>query len=546
MVKKALKIVATVGLLLAGYTGYLRVFAVVAAHFRPASHLIVIDEVDRITASETALAATHLASSTFGANHWTTKASFRYYNNERGYWMFAESYERRKEGRQIVFRPFAIIWRSKDGRTLKTVTGREMIADFDEPFDVIKPGAKSGHVVHAQIIDEVRIRDDKGTPEDRSDDMEIGPLTAIEFDEPKLQITSDSEVIARDRDTTITGKGLLIELRPNDETGRTGFNGAKSVHILKTVHIYAKNAGRSGILPGTAKGGTPEGPTPIDLQCAGEMKVVLPDPPPQATPLKPGEAPPPPPPPQPTLAWFYRNVRVRRGDEKPDELDCDELFLTMMPPPKPATTKGAPATDTTTGGHAVVAEAPAADSPAGSDGPLTELTLKRAEATGHAVWLRSKAQNSIIRGNQLIHEKFAPAEPDKTYMCGNSNNRLLVEKYEYLTAGPNVGKLRSIDTIRTVDVTIFDNGQTGGGFSTIVARGPGILETRAERGGPVERTATWQDQCIIRTEGENDQVRRVITLYGNPHVADPASGSLDATKWIMAWLRPQEPGKKAD
>ncbi len=43
----------------------------------------------------------------------------------------------------------------------------------------------------------VHLRDDKGTPK-TADDLRIGPLTWIEYDEAKGQINSDSDVVIED------------------------------------------------------------------------------------------------------------------------------------------------------------------------------------------------------------------------------------------------------------------------------------------------------------------------------------------------------------
>src|SRR5579864_494206 len=327
--KKTLKIVTAFSVLLAAYAGYVRCFSVVSRCFPPPQTIVVQPVSEGLIQSATAQEATRLARGSFGSGHWSVKAPVRYYNSERGYWMFAESAEREREGKRYRFKPFAILWRSRDGRTLKTLTGDDAVADFDQPIDVIKPGAKSGHVVHGVINGHVLMRDDRATPADRSDDLEIGPLTYVEFDEPTLQIRSNSDVYVKDRDTEITGNGMLIELRPHEGPTRKGFNGAKTMWLLRNVNVHSKNVGQSGILPGTVKSADANAPTPLDLKCLGAMKVALPEPQP---PLAPGEKPPPP---RPTLAWFNRNVRVRRGTDRPDQLDCDELFLTLFPTPKP-------------------------------------------------------------------------------------------------------------------------------------------------------------------------------------------------------------------
>ena len=68
-------------------------------------------------------------------------------------------------------------------------------------------------IMHALIEGDVRIRDDRGTPMVLADDMNIGPMTHLEFDEATQQITTDSHVdMVGHRPDTI-GDGLLIQLR---------------------------------------------------------------------------------------------------------------------------------------------------------------------------------------------------------------------------------------------------------------------------------------------------------------------------------------------
>jgi hypothetical protein len=512
--RKVLQIAVTLSVLLAAHVGYVRVFTIVEEQLRTVNNLVIIPDSDRVGWSKTGREATELAEKSFGKDHWSTSAPWRVYNAQRGFWLYAETYDRRKDGLQYVFKPFAIIWQSKDKRSLKLLSADEAVMDFDQPVDMIKPGTKPGHVVHAQINNNVQLRDDKGTPDDHADDLKIA-LDSAEFDERTLQITSDSPVLLTDRDMFATGLGMRIDLRPNEGPGRTGFNGAKSISLLSNVHILVKNARRSGILPGTARGGgpAPDAPTPVDLRCASTARFDLPEP---APPLRPGETPPPP---APTYARFVRNVRVTRGTDQPDQLDCDVLTLTLVPTPK-----------------AIQRQDEDDETPAG---PLTELTLREAKATGHNVWLQSKAQALVAQGVELIYKKLAPLEADATYFRGDANTRLWIRKIEYESAGEGAerGKIRFIDTIRTTDVTIFENGQ-GSGFSSVVAHGPGRLETRTVSDGPVVRWAEWQDELDMRPVTQGDQLRRRLSLTGSPRVAESGK-MLSAHTSIVTHLRPK-------
>ena len=110
--------------------------------------------------------------------------------------------------------------RAKDGSSTKTVTADEAIIDLNQPLSFnAKPDAEPIVVKHARLERNVMIRDDRGTLNDRTDDLLIGPLTWVEFDDDKLQLNSDSDVLIVDRDTRITGAGMLIRLRPKSESG---------------------------------------------------------------------------------------------------------------------------------------------------------------------------------------------------------------------------------------------------------------------------------------------------------------------------------------
>ena len=60
------------------------------------------------------------------------------------------------------------------------------------------------------------LHDNKGTPNNPKDDMTIGPLTNLEYDEPTQQITTDSHVVIEDAEMVTSGDRMLIQLRKND------------------------------------------------------------------------------------------------------------------------------------------------------------------------------------------------------------------------------------------------------------------------------------------------------------------------------------------
>ena len=181
---------------------------------------------------------------------------------------------------------------------------------------------------------------------------------------------------------------------------------------------------------------------------------------------------------------------------------------------------------------------------------MTELALREARASGHAVWLQSEGQGIKARCNELIYKKLLPERPDETYLRGDATTKLYVEKLEHVADGPKKGQIASVTTIRSIDATLFDDGQ-GGGPSTIVSRGPGLLETRPARDKPVERTAYWEDTLETVDEvGPDKQVQKKITLTGNPKFVDTAQATtLEGRKRlrrIIVWLKPRPEASPAD
>jgi hypothetical protein len=544
--KKALQIAVTLSLLIGGYTGYTRLFVV-------ASFLLSEGRADELTAfpeidAESAKKATALAREMLGADHWAAQNDLKlnYIEEQRGYNFYAQTHEFENDRKRLILKPFAVILNSADGKAHKTVTSDVAIIDMSGPFGTLKPGAEPSHIVHAKLIGNVRIRDDKGTSADRTDDLRIGPMTQLEYDEPTLQITSDSDIFLEDRDLWLTGLGMMIQLRrkltfidPNAPPvgGGGGSFDAETIYVYKDVHIVSRDVGQNGILPGPGKP-EPTGKTPFDLRCDRTMRIDLPPPHP---PVLIG------PPdlnrkPEPTFAYFKVNVRVIRGTDKSDELNCDTLDVTLMPRPRPPEAEPTDELDESVepAGSVVVAASAtllpagsgsAAEAPAkGSGGPLSDLQLHKAIARGDAVWIRSEAQGLNARCVELIHQKRPDGSTDFTYLNGGVSTKLYVEKTDYDTKSPVPGTIKSILVLKAQDATIFDFGP---GTSKVLARGPGRADERPARNAPIQRTAFWEDEMELLTwrEGEvampmpHDSALRALSdvdWHGGP----PTKGTL--------------------
>ncbi len=170
------------------------------------------------------------AKASFGNDHWSTAIDlgYRYYNAERGFWMYAREYEPiteengiRYDRKRVKLRPFALITKSRDGKNTKTITADLAILDLSEPLGFnLNPDGEPLKIKHARLEGNVRVRDDKNTPNDPSDDMNVGPITTAEYDEPTQQIRTESYVVIQDPEMVATGDGMLIKLRKDDGRGQ--------------------------------------------------------------------------------------------------------------------------------------------------------------------------------------------------------------------------------------------------------------------------------------------------------------------------------------
>ncbi|HKI16359.1 MAG TPA: hypothetical protein VKA15_00685, partial [Isosphaeraceae bacterium] len=191
-------------------------------------------------------------------------------------------------------------------------------------------------------------------------------------------------------------------------------------------------------------------------------------------------------------------------------------------------------------------ESDESESSAGEDkGPFGNLTLQRAVATGHAVWLYLPAHGVKLRCNELIHQRWMPFKPDITYFRGDLTRPIELDKIDVVRdEGPEKGKVTSVTHIRTIDATMLD---TGNGLDTanVVANGPGRMETRPDRDQPVERIAIWQDRLHVENHlGPDGQVKeKIIVLSGSrPCFYDVLKKtSLDSASTIWVWLKPKPP-----
>ena len=426
MPKKIFKAVAVFSLLVGCYLGYVQVFAIVVSHMTT-TRRTKAPEIWIKHDSASKRLSIKLAEDVMPEGHWGRRKdlNFRYYSAERGYWMYAQDMEQIQEengvkyaGKRIRLKPFLAISKSRDGKKIQTITSDRAIIDLNQALGFNSgPDGEPLKVKHVLLEPNVVIWDNKGTPKDRKDDMTIDQLTTLEYDEPTQRITTESHVVITDADMVTSGDGMLLQLGKNEESapgGSSGFDGVEYMELFRNVHVVLRDVGKSGIIPGktdprhpangavqaklevaggpepTAQALLEEQPTPLDLTCDSKMRV---HPAKSRLPVMVG----PPAPPLPTIVQFERNVVVLRGrvDEKPGQLTCDNLTLTMIPsegppPPRPATSQpGNPQTASTepTLRNQSPPDAPRTAAAPGS-AALAQTDASRGEARRQQQWRR--------------------------------------------------------------------------------------------------------------------------------------------------------------
>lgn len=565
MLKKLIKLATVMSLLGAIHIAYVQAFSLVVDRLRQARPYE--DSYFEAQDSQTKQLAREISREAFGEGHWTDSDKLlRHYNSSQGLYLYTLKFSRPTEeagvkfdGKRVTLEPAAVVLRSPDGKSTRTVTSERAIIDFNQSFGFnIKPDAEPTTVKFARLEENVMIRDDRGTPDDPSDDLIIGPLKYVDYDDETLQIRTDSDVQVVDRDLRLTGTGLEIQLRAPDQAigvsrRNNSFNGAQRAILKKNVHMIFGDIGRAGLLPGTAK--TVDGrveaaadplanpddePTPLDLQCDGPMIVEMPASPPE---VEVG----PPEPPAPTFVEFQRNVVVRRGklSVDPDQLNCDTLHLTLLPGAAKRREEVRPDEEANPD-ETQLAEADVDQSPAEEEKDVFGgLALRRAKASGHAVWLQLPGQGAKVRCVELLHHKDPVAGKNTTIFHGGGAKKLWVEKQDIAADGPNQGKVQAVTHIWCADATLMDEGDMD--RATLVANGPGLLESRdgeaPPRESPPDRVVSWQDQFWLQNELDADGTLtgKVLVLKGSPRIQDKTrAASLDAKDSIVVWLNPSE------
>jgi hypothetical protein len=559
VIKKAARILVTAGLLIFGSEAYKLGFARVERYLAPPLPMRIArvehESAGPATLSRSAQEARELAARAFGQDHWSAskELKIRFYDAQRGFWIYAQNYDPKSEkGDRIRFWPVVFIWRgeadpnsSNQRRNLIYGGGDEAIIDMSQPIGVIKPGKDPSKIVSAMLKGNVLIRDDKATPS-ADDDMEIGPLANIQFDEPTLSIKSDSAVRIKDRDLLITGNGLDIELWPREllapadasdkKSGQSSFTGTKTITLANNVRIEVANVGKSNVLPGASKDKTEA--IPAWLTCDGTMRIDLPR---QHIQPKVG----PPRPAAPTIATFKTNVVLQRGAERPDRVTGDLLRAELFPTQKTANEAEQKA-ETRTADASKPSKMPA--------GPMTELDLKWARVTGNKVTLLSQAQGLSGQGTELILKRAGGQQSDQVYLRGSESVPLVMERVEYVRAenGQLTDTVRSIETMKATDITVFDEkppiqegnaaqkvASTAISISTVVAHGAGSVDVRESKTGPIVRSANWTNQAVLVTDGSGERERKTLTLIGSPVISDVKSGDLRAEESLKVVLVPR-------
>src|SRR4051794_39980579 len=100
--------------LTAAYSGYSRGFALLSGRVAPVRNVPILPTT--AVRSRSSQEATDLAIAAFGPGHWAVNAPMRYYDINRGYWIFWREQVRLDDGKNWEFSPVAIITRSKNSK----------------------------------------------------------------------------------------------------------------------------------------------------------------------------------------------------------------------------------------------------------------------------------------------------------------------------------------------------------------------------------------------------------------------------------------------
>ena len=141
MLKKLFKALTTLTLLVGCYFGYVHVFAIVVEQLRAIKR--TDSSAFRDSRLEIEAGIDPLRQEACGPNHWAADEdlAYRYYNAERGYWIYAKECERiveengvRYDGKRMRLTPFLLITKSSDGKSTKTITSDVAVFDLNEPL----------------------------------------------------------------------------------------------------------------------------------------------------------------------------------------------------------------------------------------------------------------------------------------------------------------------------------------------------------------------------------------------------------------------------
>ena len=144
----------------------------------------------------------------------------------------------RYDGKRIRLRPFLAISTSRDRKKAQTITSDRAVIDLNQALSFgTGPDGEALKVKHVRWEPNVVLHDNKGTPNNPKDDMTIGPLTNLEYDEPDPTDHHRLPCRHRRRRDGHQRRRMLIQLRKNDISapgGSSGFGGAERWNYSRT------------------------------------------------------------------------------------------------------------------------------------------------------------------------------------------------------------------------------------------------------------------------------------------------------------------------
>ncbi|QDU62664.1 hypothetical protein Pan216_35310 [Planctomycetes bacterium Pan216] len=423
-----------------------------------------------------------------------------------GLFVYATDYEILKvDGtpKRIRLHPFSLVYITRTGEgtqetdEISTVRGEEAILEFDRPIEMTKlSGVKP---IAGWVRGKVNLKSNRRTKDPRDDIILL--TEKLLYSEERNKIWADDAIRLIDKEATVTGVGMEVELYPKGpEVEGKRKSEAKKISIFRNVRFDLLVDQDSGFLapgpvaksePGEEKEEKP--PTPVTVTARGPFTFDL----------------------ETNLARFQKSVQVlRRSPAKEgregeyfDQLECDELALQFKKKVNEGDEEPTPEVEE--------------ENVANKDRGKRQLELKTTVATGEHVILLSDSQNLQATGNYLYYD----AESKQAVLRGAKEMIAIHENAEI--------HARSL---------IIEQGEDSGGetkgIRNLIADGPNgwleIADPKDRQAGKSQLRVRWKGRLNLVSKPGTE--RRLVTITDSVELEDERN-ALTSDK-LKIWLVP--------